>query len=166
MEQRAVLNVPAHAMPFLQPGRVCRVCRRPPGVPAGGSASTSAAADGAAGSDLALATPGAAAAAAAADDDDGGADDFPLFSPGDENKEGSWVWGVVVNFERIGGAEGARAVYAVDVLVRAEDQAGARGRTGAGAPLPQLLPIGAKQGSPRVVQARLASPPLPPLSFL
>lgn len=61
-----------------------------------------------------------------------------------------------MNFERIGGSEGARAVYAVDVLVRAEEPAGGSGRrsAGAGGALPALLPIGAKAGAPRVVQAR------------
>lgn len=137
VEQRAVLNVPAHAMPFLQPGRVCKVCRRPPGVAASAAASTSASVGG----------------AAADDDDDAadGADEPGVFSHDDENREGAWVWGVVVNFERIGGSEGARAVYAVDVLVRAEDAAGSSKR---GAPMPALLPIGAKGGAPRVVQAR------------
>lgn len=139
VEHRAVLNVPAHAMPFLQPGRVCRVCRRPPGAQASAASTSGAAADGEQGGDN--------------DDDDGS---LGVFSPSEGNGEGSSVWGVVVNFERIGGAEGARAVYAVDVLVRAEEPAGPSRRGAAGgAPAPALLPIGARGGAPRVVQVPL-----------
>ena len=172
-ERRAVLTVPAHALPFLQPGRVCRVCRLPPdaaeaarwaaeaagggdddGVvalgapsgPPGGDDAAEAAADAAVASSAEAAEVEAAEARAAA-----GAG---------PNAEHDAVWAVVVNFERIGG-DGPRAAYAVDVLLRAEDEepaaatsSSSRRRAGAGGV--RLLPASSPAGAPRVVQLPLA----------
>jgi ATP-dependent RNA helicase DOB1 len=173
-EQRAVLNVPAHALPFLQPGRVCRVCRAAPADAAAarfGGGDDEDDGDDVAVRDLPVGAPPGAAAEAAEDaaaaasaarvEADAAA---AVAAAGDANAELDSVWGVVVNFERIGGAEGARAAYAVDVLLRAADDddaaalpAHGRRRRGAGAAGARLLPIGDDEGAPRVVQARSAS---------
>jgi ATP-dependent RNA helicase DOB1 len=173
-ERRAVLTVPAHALPFLQPGRVCRVCRLPPdeaeaarwaAEAAGGGDDDGLVAlgppAGPPGGDEAAEAAADAAVAAAAEVAEAEAAEALAAAGAGPNAEHDAVWAVVVNFERVGG-DGPRAAYAVDVLLRAEDEeaeapggrAAQRRRAGAGGV--RLLPAAGAEGAPRVVQLPLA----------
>ena len=233
--RRSVLAAPSHSLPFLQPGRVCRVAlpRAPSaaaamrrlrcatasgpalpdgpgepddaaddadagadadddaddgsvgpssGLPAGPalpSAAAEAAADAACEAAAAAVSAHAAAAQAARADAASAAAAAGGASRDASQDEDTSVWGVVVNFERIGGGAGGggRPQYAVDVLLRCggdegDDAAGGGGGNGGGdarrrrqrrhAPhLPPFLPIacaspGARKGTPRVVQVPLS----------
>ena len=183
-EWRAVCNLPHHAVPFLQPGRVCRVSLElPPRQTQGGvtpspedadvdeedgmveaslreassstalpSASADAAADAALDAECAAVLATAAAELAARTGDGAAADSAP-------NAETDAAWGVIVNFERAGG-DGAKAQYAVDVLLRATDAADdgvaspgvIKPRNGPGF---RILPSTSQAGAPRVVQVHL-----------
>ena len=180
-EWRAVCNLPHHSVPFLQPGRVCRVSLElaPRHAQAGvtpddadvddedgfveaslrdasssialPSASADAAADAALDAECA-AVLAAATAELAGQSGDGTS---PASVP---NAETDAAWGVIVNFERVGG-DGAKAQYAVDVLLRAAD--GDDGIASPGVTKPRtgpgfrILPSTAQTGSPHVVQVLL-----------
>ena len=191
-EWRAVCNLPHHAVPFLQPGRVCRVCMEVPGKkgsgdgcedtlvpddedidaddgiagsaqkggspngPLGGvSASNDAAADAALDAECAAVVARATAELAARRTEEGEGDASATPAP---NAEIDSAWGIIVNFERIGG-DGAKAQYAVDVLLRIADSDDAKqrnGSAGGGAGI-RILPMSspANTGAPRVVQVPL-----------
>jgi len=176
---RALLNAPQVAVPFLEPGRVVRLGRlapaqraaawawaapegeapraAPPATPDGARPGGQARAEAEADAELeALRARVAAEAAARA----------APSAVGPNAEAGEEVWAVVVNFERVGGGEGARASYAVDVLARcaggAEPPAASDWRSGLDdAARLRLLPAAPAEGEAdpaaafRVLQVRL-----------